>query len=108
MLVFGLTPNKALEISLNIYRLCSIESTWGKEICGNLFSSDLLKKVTFPPPVINHADNFMIGQLFLMPTAHYTTRRDTTRRDNSRQKNRVMCGGLRLDATRQDKNRASS
>ena len=32
----------------------------------------------------------------VMPTAHYTTRRD-----NSRQENRVMCGGLRPDATRQ-------
>ena len=44
----------------------------------------------------------------VMPTAHYTTRRDTTRRDNPRQENRVMCGGLRHDATRQHKNRASS
>ena len=44
--------------------------------------------------------------MILMPTAHYTTRRAL--RDNSRQENRVMCGGLRHDVTRQDKNRALS
>ena len=38
-----------------------------------------------------------------MPTVHYTTRQD-----KPRQENRVMCGGLRHDATRQDKNRTLS
>ena len=38
----------------------------------------------------------------------HRTLHDATRRDNPRQENRVMCGGLRHDATRQDKNRALS
>ena len=38
----------------------------------------------------------------------HITRRDATRQDNPRQENRVMCGGLRHNATRQDKNRALS
>ena len=45
----------------------------------------------------------MLNQVNLsfMPTAHYTTPRDTTPRDNPRQENRVMCGGLQHDTTRQ-------
>ena len=38
----------------------------------------------------------------------HRTLHDATRQDNPRQENRVMCGGLRHNATRQDKNRALS
>ena len=54
----------------------------------------------FSQQSVNHRLSYI--SLIVIYYAHRTLH-DATRHDNSRQENRVMCGGLRHEVTRQDK-----